>query len=79
MYETVKMENNENFIKYIKEQWKSFLDDCFIFWKRSMTDFAYFGSVLNALHADIQFKVQKSTEKLPFLYKDDKKLDFYNN
>ena len=32
-----------------------------------MTDFAYFESVLNSLHADIQLKVQKSTEKLPFL------------
>ena len=42
MYETVKMEKDENFAKYIKEQWKRYLDDCFIFWERSMTDFAYF-------------------------------------
>ena len=39
----------------------------FIFWERSMTDFTYFESVSNSLYADIQFKVQKSTEKLPFL------------
>ena len=67
MYETVKMEKDENFAKYIKEQWKRYLDDCFIFWERSMTDFAYFENLLNSLHADIQFKVQKSTESLPFL------------
>ena len=42
MYETVKMEKDENFARYIKEQWKRYLDDCFIFWERSMTDFAYF-------------------------------------
>ena len=29
MYETVKMENDENFAKYIKEQWKRFSNDCF--------------------------------------------------
>ena len=32
-----------------------------------MTDFTYFESVLNSLHQDISFKVQKSAEKLPFL------------
>ena len=67
MYKTVKIEKGENFAKYIKEQWKRFLDDCFIFWERSMTDFTYFESVLNSLHPDIKFKVQKSAEKLPFL------------
>ena len=48
MYKTVKIEKDENFAKYIKEQWKRFLDDCFIFWERSMTDFTYFESVLNS-------------------------------
>ena len=38
MYKTVKI---ENFAKYIKEQWKRFLDDCFIFWERSMTDYLF--------------------------------------
>ena len=32
-----------------------------------MTDFTYFESVLNSLHPDIKFKVQKSAENLPFL------------
>ena len=67
MYETIKMEKDENFAKYIKEQWKRYLDDCFIFWERSMTDFAYFENLLNSLNADIRFKVQKSTERLPFM------------
>ena len=80
MYKTVKIEKDENFAKYIKEQWKRFLDDCFIFWERSMTDFTYFESVLNSLHPDIKFKVQKSAEKLPFFgYNGDKMWDFYNN
>ena len=46
IYKTVKIEKDEIFAKYIKEQWKRFLDDCFIFWERSMTDFTYFESVL---------------------------------
>ena len=60
MYKTVKIEKDENFAKYIKEQWKRFLDGCFIFWERSMTDFTYFESVLNSSHPDIKFKVLKS-------------------
>ena len=32
-----------------------------------MTDFTYFENVLKSSHTDIQFKVQKSTERLPFL------------
>ena len=48
------MKSSQN---YIKEQWKRYLDDCFIFWERSMTDFAYFENVLNSLHADMQFKI----------------------
>ena len=45
-----------------------------------MTDFTYFESVLNSLHQDISFKVQKSAEKLPFLDIMVKKMwDFYNN
>ena len=65
MYETVKMENDENFAKNIKEQWKRFLYDCFIFRKISMTNFAYFESVLT-LHADISLKCRKVLKKLPF-------------
>ena len=41
MYKTVKIEKGEIFAKYIKEQWKRFLDDCFIFWERSMIDFTH--------------------------------------
>ena len=45
-----------------------------------MTDFTYFEIVLNSLHPDIKFKVQKSAEKLPFLDIMVKKMwDSYNN
>ena len=67
MYETLKMEKDENFAKYIKEQWIRYLDDCFIFWESSMTDFTYFENLLNPLHAYIQFKGKKSAERFPFL------------
>ena len=55
MYETVKMEKDEIFAKYIKEQWHRYLDDCFILWERSMNDFTYFENLLNSSNADIHF------------------------
>ena len=58
------MKTSQNILKNNK---KRYLDDCFIFWERSMTDFTYFENLLNSCHADIQFKVQKNTERLPFL------------
>ncbi|MCG7874810.1 MAG: GIY-YIG nuclease family protein [Candidatus Thiodiazotropha endolucinida] len=67
LYEKIKTEKDENFAIYIRKEWKRYLDDCFMFWERSMSDLVYFESVLNSLHEDIQFKMQQSTEKLPFL------------
>ena len=66
MYKTVKIEKGEIIAKYIKEQWKRFLDDCFIFWERSMTDFTYFESVLNSLHPDINLKCRKVLKSFHF-------------
>ena len=42
-----------------------------------MTDFTYFESVINSIHPDIKFKVQKSAEK--HRYNGDKMWNFYNN
>ena len=43
---------------------KRYLDDCFIFWERSLETFA---NILNSLHKDITFKMTVSEYELPFL------------
>lgn len=67
MYEKIKTKKDENLATYIRKEWKRYLDDCFMFWERSTSDLVYFEKVLNSLHESIQFKMQQSTEKLPFL------------
>lgn len=38
------------FAKYIQNQWKRLLDDCFIFWNRLRDIFMKFHKLLNELH-----------------------------
>lgn len=65
----VKLQENEGteFAQYIKNQWKRYLDDCFIFWKLSLHQFETFENALNSLHKDISFKKQESDKQMPFL------------
>ncbi|XP_062610424.1 uncharacterized protein LOC134272191 [Saccostrea cucullata] len=56
-----------DFANYIKNNWKRYLDDCFIFWTRSEEDLTQFHSLLNNLHDSIQFTIEKSRKELPFL------------
>jgi len=67
MYCQIKHKKDENFANYLQTNWKRFLDDCFIFWERSIAEFLYFENTLNSLHKDIKFKMNESSDKLPFL------------
>ncbi|OOY72080.1 GIY-YIG nuclease family protein [Solemya velum gill symbiont] len=67
LYEKVKDEFDDDFKQYILEQWKRFLDDCFIFWKKSKEDLHLFHSILNSLHESIQFTMDTNDKELPFL------------
>ena len=53
--------------RYIKDNWKRFLDDCFILWTKGEENLKTFHSVLNELHADLKFTIEYSNERLPFL------------
>ena len=73
-------EDKDDFIKLFKR----FLDDCFIISKRSEEDLMKFYDLLNDLHENIKFTMEKDNKKLPFLdillYKDGGKLhtDIFN-
>ncbi len=64
---------DEDTSKYIRENWKRYLDDCFIFWNRSEEDLQKFHSTLNSLHVSLKFTMEMNHTKLPFLdFKKDK-------
>ena len=67
MYNRIKDEKDESFAKYTREQWKQYLDDCFIFRESSTANLLYLEHLLNSLHSDIKFKLLKSTNIIPFL------------
>ncbi|XP_071171038.1 uncharacterized protein [Mytilus edulis] len=67
LYEKIPSEFDENFRVYIEENWKRYLDDCFIFWTKSEVELNKFHSMLNALNESIQFTYDSSSSKLPFL------------
>ena len=67
LYEIVEEKYGQEFRIYIENNWKRFLDDCFILWTKSENDLSIFHEILNSLHPDISFTMESSTEELPFL------------
>ena len=58
---------NKNLAEYVKNNWKRFLDDCFIIWLDSEKELTDFHEVINNLHSDIDFTIEKSEKQLSFL------------
>ena len=67
LYSQTEKEFNKEFATYIKEIWKRFLDDCFIFWSKGEEHLKRFHLVLNKLHPDLKFTLEYNEERLPFL------------
>ena len=71
LYRIVEHQKGNAFADFVRNKWRRYLDDCFIFWQRSMDDLVYFYKTLNSLHNDIVFKMQTkmqtSEHQLPFL------------
>jgi hypothetical protein len=57
----------EEFGRYIETNWKRYLDDCFIFWTKSLQDLQLFNNILNRLHQNIKFTMESNENELPFL------------
>ena len=60
-------EFNLSYSTYIKENWKRFLDDCFIIWNKTIDELNLFHNILNSINPSIQFTVEHSKSELPFL------------
>ncbi|XP_029636544.1 uncharacterized protein LOC115211902 [Octopus sinensis] len=52
---------------YIKENWKRFLDDCFILWDENTDKPLEFRRILNTVNPKIQFTMEYNQKELPFL------------
>ena len=67
LFVQTEMKYGKEFARYIKDNWKGFLDDCFILWTKGEDNLKTFHSVLNELHSDLKFTMEYSNERLPFL------------
>ena len=53
--------------EYIRQQWKRFLDDCFIKWGNTLCKQSEITSILNSLSPQINFIIESDKTGLPFL------------
>ena len=52
---------------YITQNWRRYLDDCFIIWKGDTQTLEIFQGILQDLHPSIKFTVEKNKHNIPFL------------
>ena len=67
LYSEIETKFGKEFAIFIKENWKRFLDECFVFWTKSKDDLKTFLLILNHLNPNLSFTMENSEEKLPFL------------
>ena len=67
LYEEMKSQFSEDKCIYIENNFKRFLDDCFMIWLYLNDDLKKFCYLLNSLDPDIKFVMESSEESIPFL------------
>ena len=67
MYTKSEEEFGSDFRQYLEANYKSFLDDCFLIFRRSEDQLTKFHNLLNDHHSSINFTIEKSRTSLPFL------------
>ena len=67
LYTNVAHKYGQEFTALFRKEWKRYLDDCFIFWKTSVGDIEELFTILQNLHENIKFTMEKHDEALPFL------------
>ncbi len=67
LYAKINQEKGSEVATKIEQNWKRFLDDCFIIWDDDDGNIDYLTRTLNELHPDIQFTVNISKQEIPFL------------
>ena len=60
LYKEIKSSFGLEFGAYFINNWKRFLDDCFIPCTKSAKDLEHLHSILNSLHKDLNFTLQYS-------------------
>ena len=74
LYSKIRTQYGDTVCKYFIDNWKRFLDDCFILWKKSFGDFSGILDILNNLDPSLNFTCEQSDTGLSFLnlfvYKD---------
>lgn len=64
---TLQTSFDEDISLYIKEKWKRFLKDYFIFCTKATTDLNKFHDIINSLHESIKSTVEYDEKQLSFL------------
>lgn len=67
LYEKLKCEKGDIYAHYVEENWKRFLDDCFIYWPDHLGEISEFLHILNSMHPKLQFTMNISRTEMPFL------------
>ncbi|CAC5379815.1 Toll-like receptor 4 [Mytilus coruscus] len=67
MYRRSKRKFGHLFYKFLMENWKRYLDDCFILWNHSLDMLIEFKDLLNETNENIQFTMECNSNQLPFL------------
>ncbi|CAI9724120.1 Hypothetical predicted protein [Octopus vulgaris] len=67
LYQKTLEKYGNTFSTYIQNNWKRYLDDCFILWDKSIEKLEEFKILLNGINDNIQFTMDHNEEELPFL------------
>ena len=67
LYRKIDTQYDTAFSEYIRNNWKRYLDDCFMFWSKTKEELSNFHQLLNDIHPSIQFTMDMQEEELPFL------------
>ena len=67
LYKEIETYFGSEFGTYFINNWKRFLDDCFIPWTKSVKDLEQLHSILNSLHKDLHFTLEYSGAQQSFL------------
>ena len=66
LYENIQNKHGSEFASYIRQNWKRFLDDCFVIWN-SNVPLEVFHCEINSLNEHIKFTMNRSKSSMPFL------------
>jgi hypothetical protein len=66
LYQQLLNSYGHEFASYVRENWKRFLDDCFIIWSSDIP-VEIFHTELNSLNDHIRFTINRSKIEMPFL------------